>query len=85
MKKELTYQDKVFEYLDRMEAGTKLLTDLCTHETKDKFIQVCKDYIDEKGRGENGYVVEFDSQYTKIKKFDIVLRTSIEKFKESVN
>ena len=85
MKKEPTYKDKVFEYLDRMDIGTKLLTDLCKPETRDKFIKTVQNYIDKKGRGENGYVVEFDSQYTKIKKFDIVLKTSIEKFKESID
>ena len=84
MKKEPTYKEKVFEYLDRMDIGTKLLTDLCTHETKPKFIETVKLYIDKKGKGENGYVVEFNSDWTAIKKFDIVLKTSIQEFKESI-
>ncbi len=82
MKKEPTYKDKVFEYLDRMDIGTKLLTDLCTHETKPKFIETVKAYID---RGVvNGYTLEFNSDWTAIKKFDTILRTSIQEFKENI-
>jgi len=73
MKKELTYDQKIFEYLDRMPACIKTLGELCVPENQDKFISVVKAYIDEKGSGTNGYVVEFSSDFTAIKKFDLIL------------
>lgn len=82
MKKEPTYKEKVFDFLDRMEAGTKPLTELCKPETKEQFIKVVKEYID-KGTI-NGYEIEFSNDYLRIRKRDVILRTSIEKFKESI-
>ena len=83
MKKEPTYNERVFTFLDRMEAGTMELTKLCTPETRDKFIKTVQSYIDQKGIY-NGYCTEFNSNMTAIKKFDTIMRTSIEKFKETI-
>ena len=82
MKKEPSYNERVFLFLDRMEAGTISLTKLCKPETRDKFIETVQSYIDQKGIY-NGYCTEFDSNMTAIKKFDTMMRTSIEKFKET--
>lgn len=82
MKKELTYSENVFEFLDKMDVGTIELTKLCKPETKAEFIKTVKLYID-KGII-NGYCTEFDSGMTKITKFDTILRTSIQIFKESL-
>ena len=73
MKKEPTYQEKIFEHLDKMEACIIPVSDLCKPENKEKFITVVKAYIDEKGKGANGYCLEFNSDFSKIKKFDIIL------------
>ena len=83
MKKEPTYNERVFTFLDRMEAGTISLTKLCTPETRDKFVAVVKLYIIERGVF-NGYCTEFVQNYTAIRKFDTIMRTSIEKFKETI-
>ena len=73
MKKEPTYREKIFEHLDKMEACIILVSDLCKPENKDKFLEVVKSYINEKGRGANGYCVEFNHDFSKIKKFDLIL------------
>ena len=83
MKKEPTYNERVFTFLDRMEAGTMELTKLCTPETRDKFIKTVQSYIDQKGIY-NGYCTEFDSNMTAIKKFDIILRTPRDKLMEAI-
>lgn len=82
MKKEPTYKEKVFTYLDAMDVCTKDLKDLCKPETKEQFIKVVKEYID-KG-AINGYEIIFSNDFLRIKKFDVILRSSIEKFKESI-
>lgn len=77
-KKEPTYKEKVFEYLDRLPACIKNLNNL---NDKEAFIKVLKEYIDQ---GEvNGYVTELSEDYTKFKKFDVALRTPSDKLKES--
>lgn len=73
MKKSNDYRDEVFEYLDRMPACIIPVSDLCKPENKEKFIEVVKSYIDEKGHGQNGYCVEFNHDFTVIKKFDLIL------------
>ena len=73
MKKEPTYQEKIFEHLDKMEACIIPVSDLCKPENKEKFLKVVKSYIDEKGHGQNGYCVEFNHDFTVIKKFDLIL------------
>lgn len=83
MKKEPSYESKVFTFLDRMEAGTMSLTKLCTPETRDKFVAVVKLYIIERGVF-NGYCTEFDSNMTAIKKWDIILRTPRDKLMEAI-
>ena len=82
MKKEPTYKDKVFEYLSNMKCRTVPLTELCKPKTKDKFIATVREYIDLGIR--NGYCLEFNSDLTAIKKFDTILRTSIQEFKENI-
>ena len=72
MKKEPTYKEKIFEYLDRMPAGIISVDKLCKPENRDKFLSVVKAYIDEKGNS-NGYCVEFNHDFSKIKKFDLIL------------
>ena len=72
MKKEPTYQEKIFEHLDKMEACIIPVSDLCKPENRDKFLAVVKAYIDEKGNS-NGYCVQFNSDFSKIKKFDLIL------------
>ncbi len=83
MKKELTYQEKVFDFLDR-QAECKIAIDkLCKPENREKFITVVKSYIDQ--GIVNGYSTEFSSDYLKIKKFDTILRTPADKLREAIN
>ena len=72
-KEQNDYKAKIFEYLDKLPACVKPLDELCKPENREKFIQVVKDYIDERGRGQNGFDLDFNSDYSKIHKFDLVL------------
>lgn len=65
-------QKKIFDYLDKLPACVIEVKKLCKPENRDKFIEVVKSYIDEKG-SRNGYVVEFSGDYSKIRKFEIIL------------
>lgn len=78
-KKELTYKQKVFEHLDRLPACVKNLNNL---KDKEAFIKVLKEYIDQ--GVVNRYVTELSEDYTKFKRFDVILRTSADKLKESL-
>ena len=72
MKNNQDYKTQIFEHLDKMEACIIPVSDLCKPENKDKFLAVVKAYIDEKGNS-NGYCVEFNHDFSKIKKFDLIL------------
>ena len=73
MAKELTYEQKIYEYLDKLPEGTIAVSKLCKPENYDKFIAVVKSYIDKRGRGYNGFDMDFNSDFTKLHKFDLVL------------
>ncbi|KKL13473.1 hypothetical protein LCGC14_2525420 [marine sediment metagenome] len=77
-KEQSNYKAEIFEYLDKLPACTKNIPDNPRTMSKDKFIEIVKQYIDEKGIL-NGYCVEFSNDYSKIKKWDTVLRTPAEK------
>lgn len=67
------FRERVFEYLDRLPACRKKISDICKPENIETFKQTVKDYIDERGDGYNGFVVEFSNDYSEIKKWDTVL------------
>lgn len=77
------FKEEIFSYLDRMPAGTVLLTELCEYQNPDKTIEIVKLYIDKKSF-HNGYCTEFVQNYTAVRKFDTIMRTSIQKFKETI-
>lgn len=78
-KKEPTYKEKVFQYLDKLPECIKSLTNL---KDREAFIKVLKEYIDQ--GTVNGYCTELNEDHTKFKKFDVILRTPADKLKESV-
>jgi len=71
MKKNNDYRDEVFEYLDRMPACIKPLSELCIPENRTKFLEVVIQYIQQGTK--NGYVTELNLARDKIRKFDIIL------------
>lgn len=77
------FKEEIFSYLDRMPAGTVLLTELCKYKNPNNIIEIVKLYIDKKGVY-NGYCTEFVQNYTAVRKFDTIMRTSIQKFKETI-
>ena len=77
-KKEKTYKERVFEYLDKLPECTKSLDNV---KNKGLFIEIVKEYI---AQGViNGYCTELSPDLTKLKKFDVILRTPADKLKES--
>lgn len=73
MKKELIYQEEVYTYLDKLPACVIAINKLCKPENREKFIKVVENYINEKGRGANGFDMDFNKDFTKLHKFDLVL------------
>ncbi len=73
MAKKLTYQEQIYEYLDKLPAGVFDLTNIVKTENRNKFLPIAKQYIDEKGRGHNGFDMDFNEDFTKLHKFDLVL------------
>ena len=88
-KNQLTYEGRVFKALYDMQEGSKAVEDFCNPKVKEAFmksesqkisIETVKKYID---RGTiNGYDLYFNSDYSRIIKIDIMLRTEADKFKE---
>ena len=72
-KEQNDYRQKIYEYLDKMPECSIKIDNLCVPENRTKFIQIVKDYIDERGRGYNGFDLDFNSDYSKLHKFDLVL------------
>ena len=73
MKKELTYSEKLYEYLDRMPACTIKISKICKPENLEKFKKTVMKYIDEHS-GENGFELEFTNDWQAINKFDVILK-----------
>ena len=72
-KEQSNYKAEIFEFLDKLPACVKSLDELCKPENREKFIAVVKSYINEKGRGQNCFDLDFNSDYSEIHKFDLVL------------
>ena len=72
-KEQNNYKQKIYEYLDKLPECSIKIDTLCVPENRTKFVQIVKDYINERGRGYNGFDMDFNSDFTKIKKFDLVL------------
>lgn len=72
-KEQNDYKAKIYEYLDKLPACVKTLDELCKPENRTKFVQIVKEYIDERGRGYNGFDMDFNKDFTAIHKFDLVL------------
>lgn len=68
-------QQEIYDYLDRLPECTKNIPEEM-NMSREKFIEIVKNYIDEKS-GKNGFVVEFNESYTKIKKFDYILTATL--------
>ena len=66
-------KQKIYEYLDKLPSGVFDLDKIVIPENRDKFIEVVKSYIDQRGRGYNGFDMDFNSDFTKLHKFDLVL------------
>ncbi len=67
----VTYTDKIFHYLETKLSGDGTpvnLDALVVDANRDKFIEAVKRFIDEHPNGKN---VDFNSDYTKIRKYDI--------------
>lgn len=73
MKKEQTYKEQVFEYLDKLPECVIAIDKLCKNENREKFKKVVMEYIDERGRGYNGFDLDFNEDFSKLHKFDLVL------------
>lgn len=63
------YSESVFEFLDKAEPGKSFtIANLCKPETRAKFIEAVKLYISSYDYGGG---VEFNTDYTKIRKMEI--------------
>jgi len=67
------YKDRIYNWLDKLPEGVFELIKIVKAENKELFISVVKQYIDERGRGYNGFDMDFNSDFSKLHKFDLVL------------
>lgn len=74
------YSESVFEFLDKAEAGKSFtIANLCKEENRERFNEAVKLYI----RSYNfGGGVEFNTDYTKIRKFEIPDNKLLERWKK---
>lgn len=71
------YRKKVIDFLDRMPVGSVYIIDhICKTENKEMFIEIVKEYIISTRRAySNG--IEFTSDYSRIRKMDVLRITGI--------
>jgi len=63
------YSESVFEFLDKAKPDTTFtIANLCKEETREQFMEAVKLYISSYAYGGG---VEFNTDYTKIRKFEI--------------
>ena len=77
------YRADVYAYMDKLPACVIAVDKLAKPETREQFIETVKSYINEKS-GQNGYVVEFSSDYQKIKKWDTIICTPAERLQAEI-
>lgn len=72
MAKELTYKEKIYEYLDKLPAGMVSIPTICKRETRDEFLKICDEYVKERGEL-NEFSVYINNKKDTIHKIDKVL------------
>ena len=68
MKETLPFKKDVWKWIRTCECGIFRVQD---NENRDKLIQAVKDFIDENNKQDREHEVEFNGDYTKIRKFSV--------------
>lgn len=66
---ELRYEDRVYKLLNEMTAGSEIeIRKIVAPENRERFTEVVKQYIRANAAAQQNAIVEFSSDYTRIRK-----------------
>lgn len=68
------YRERVYDWLNKVDAGTYDLSKLVKSENVQSFIAIIKQYMDEMSVNDNGFDLTFSEDYMRLRKTDLILK-----------